>query len=167
VSFKEFALPLLRRYELKAMLFVPLAYLGRTDEWNSGRIPIMTADELNSLDSSFVELGYHSYAHKKYHEMSSEEIKEDMRKCRDVIAENEFNFYPALAYPYGKYPRNEPAKAEFMNFLKETGFTSGLRIGNRLNSFPFKKPFEIQRLDIKGEYSLKKFIRKVKYGKLF
>ncbi|MBT8275498.1 MAG: polysaccharide deacetylase family protein [Bacteroidia bacterium] len=167
VSFRELALPLLQKYQLKATLFVPLAFLGGTDEWYSGQNPIMTSSELNTLDPSLVELGHHSFFHKKFHQMSSEEIKEDINKCREVIAKQNLNVSPALAYPYGKYPREKPAKEQFITLLKEEGFKFGLRIGNRLNAFPFKNSFEIQRLDIKGEYGLSKFKRKIKFGKVF
>jgi len=166
ISFKELALPLLKKYNLKATLFVPLEFPGKTDEWYSGQNPIMTSTELKSLDPSLVELGYHSFAHKKYHQMSPAEIKEDLDKCREIIKAENFNFYPALAYPYGKYPRDKSAKGQFIKYLEGEGFIFGLRIGNRLNSFPFKNPFEIQRLDIKGEYDLSKFKRKIKFGKL-
>ncbi|RLD27155.1 MAG: polysaccharide deacetylase family protein, partial [Bacteroidetes bacterium] len=76
-------------------------------------------------------------------------------------------FVPYLAYPYGKFPRKDPERSQFFQQLQKNNFQYGLRIGNRPNTFPFKDPFEIQRIDIKGEYSLSKFKRKIKYGKLF
>jgi hypothetical protein len=41
-----------------------------------------------------------------------------------------------------------------------------LRIGNQINKFPFKNPYEIMRIDIKGEDSLLKFKLKLRFGKL-
>ena len=40
------------------------------------------------------------------------------------------------------------------------------RIGNRVNKFPFKNKYEIQRIDIKGQDSLLKFKLKLRFGKL-
>jgi hypothetical protein len=40
------------------------------------------------------------------------------------------------------------------------------RIGNRVNRFPFKNKFEIQRIDIKGQDSLTTFKWKLRLGKL-
>lgn len=167
VSQMELAVPLLQKYKLKATFFVPLQYLGKTDEWNTASNPIMTVPQLRSLDPKTIELGYHSFYHKKYHELSENEIRNDSRKCFETIAEHQLKFSPVLAYPYGKYPRATKEKQAFFKLLQKDNFKYGLRIGNRLNKFPFKEPFEIQRLDIKGEYSLAKFQRKVKYGKLF
>lgn len=165
-SFMELALPLLQKYELKATVFVPLGFLGKTDEWNSSELPIMTADDLTALDPSVVELSYHSFGHPKYNEISLDEVASDMDRCFEMVSNSGLNFSNSLAYPYGKYPRDKVAKEEFVNMLKNRGINFGLRIGNRVNTFPFSKPYEIQRLDIKGEYSLTKFSRKVKYGKL-
>ena len=50
--------------------------------------------------------------------------------------------------------------------LKKHNLDYGFRIGNRLNIFPFKDDYEIQRLDIKGEDSIFKFKLKIKFGKL-
>jgi peptidoglycan/xylan/chitin deacetylase (PgdA/CDA1 family) len=167
VSQLELAVPLLKKYGLKATFFVPLGYLGRTDAWNTSNIAIMTAKQLNALDPEVVELGYHSYYHRKYNELTLKTIAEDSMKCFQTVFENKLNFSGALAYPYGNYPRDAEAKQAFFKLLKEQGYSYGLRIGNRLNTFPFKQRFEIQRLDIKGDYSLAKFQRKLRFGKLF
>jgi peptidoglycan/xylan/chitin deacetylase (PgdA/CDA1 family) len=163
----NYVVPLLRKYKLKATFFVPLFYLGKTDEWNTSSLEIMNASQLKTLDPTIVELGFHSYYHKKYNELSDSEIMNDTALCLKAIQENALRFTKALAYPYGKYPRSKPEKEKFIKFLNEEKFFFGMRIGNRINHFPFKNPFEIQRLDIKGEYSLQKFKRKIRFGRIF
>ncbi len=169
VSQLELAFPLLEKYNLKATFFIPLAFLGIRDEWNSEETqqPIMTLEQIKSLNSDLIELAFHSFYHRKYSELSEAEIAEDSKKCFEFSAENNLNFYPAVAYPYGKYPRESEAKISFFDQLKNEKFKYGLRIGNRLNSFPFKNPFEIRRIDIKGEFSLSKFKKRISWGKLF
>jgi len=167
VSQMELAIPLLEKYNLKATFFVPLNYLGRTDEWNTSSLQIMTAKELNSLDPSRVELAFHSFYHNKYNELSENSIDEDFKLCFDSVSENNMNFSLTLAYPYGKYPREIAEKRRFIAQLERHHLIYGIRIGNRLNKFPFKNPFEIQRIDIKGEFSLSKFKRKMKFGRIF
>ena len=163
----EYAYPLLQKYNLKAIFFIPLKYIGSEDAWNSPTSPIMDADALRSLDPNIVELAYHSYEHKKYTELSSKQIETDIQKAFEVVSENALPFNPYLAYPYGKFPRKDPERSHFFQQLQKNHFQYGLRIGNRLNTFPFKRPFEIQRIDVKGEYSLSKFKRKIRNGKLF
>ncbi|MAM29282.1 MAG: polysaccharide deacetylase [Flavobacteriaceae bacterium] len=163
----DYAVPLLKQYHLKATFFIPLGYLGKTDQWNTGELSIMTVAQLRALPSETIELAYHSFQHQKYNELSLEEISEDTKKCFDLTTEKKLKFTNALAYPYGKFPRKDPEKSQFFNLLENHGFKFGLRIGNRIEKFPFQNPFEVNRIDVKGEWSLLKFKRKLKIAKLF
>lgn len=161
----HFAIPLLEKYNLKATFFIPFAYVGKTDEWNKGSEKIMNFEQLRNL-SDVVELGLHSYAHKKYATLSEAEINTDFEKCFKSINENNLKVYKAVAYPYGNYPKTEPKKSKFKATLIQNDIKMGLRIGNKVNKFPFKNPFEIMRIDVKGEDSLLKFKLKLRFGKL-
>lgn len=167
VSQKELALPLLKKYKLKATFFVPLAFLGKTDNWNTSSVEIMTLDQLKSLDPKIVELGFHSYNHKKYTDLSNTETEADIRRCLEFVSENELNFSPVLAYPYGKFSKDKTGNEMFNQILSNNGIHYGLRIGNRINNFPFKKLYEIERIDVKGEFSMLKFRQKIRFGKFF
>jgi len=120
---------------------------------------------LKTLDGK-VELGLHSFAHKRYATLTKEEINDDFSKCFEIIEQNELKVYNALAYPYGNYPKKEPNKSKFIEVLKQNNVKAGLRIGNKINKFPFKNPYEIMRIDVKGEDSLLKFKLKLRFGKL-
>ncbi|MEH6764562.1 MAG: polysaccharide deacetylase family protein [Aequorivita antarctica] len=167
VSQMELAIHLLKKYKLKATFFVPLDFLGQTDSWNTSSLEIMTAEQLKSLDPKIVELGFHSFYHKKYTELSNAEIEADTRRCLEFVSENNLNFSPILAYPYGKFPKEKTPNEIFKKILSANGIQYGLRIGNRINNFPFKKLYEIERIDVKGEFSLLKFRQKIRFGKLF
>lgn len=160
-----YAVPLLEKYNLKATFFVPFAYVGKTDEWNHGHEKIMSFEQLRSLPD-IVELGLHSYAHKKYDTLSEAEINDDFENCFKSIEKNNLKVYSAVAYPYGNFPRNEHSKSKFKSVLNQNDIKMGLRIGNKINKFPFKNPYEIMRIDVKGEDSLLKFKLKLRFGKL-
>ena len=166
-SHRELALPLLQKYNLKATFFAPLDFLGKKDDWNTSVLPILSLDQLKTLDAETVELGFHSYNHSLYTDLSNEEVDADVRSCMEFVSKNELNFSPVLAYPYGKFPREKNRNKVFNEILLKTGIHYGLRIGNRVNNFPFKKPYAIERIDIKGEWSLLKFRQKIRFGKLF
>ena len=160
-----YAVPLLEKYNLKATFFIPFQYIGNLDLWNSGKEKIMSLEQLKTLDSR-VELGLHSFSHKKYTSLTKEEINDDFSKCFEIINQNNLKVYNALAYPYGNYPKKEPNKSNFIAVLQQNNVKAGLRIGNRINKFPFKYPYEITRIDIKGEDSMLKFKLKLRFGKL-
>lgn len=161
-----YALPLLNKYKIKATFFIPFSFIGKTDSWNVGVQKIMTIDQLKSLDSEIVELGHHSFSHRKYASLSVQEIQEDFDKSFQLISENDLKVYPILAYPYGNYPKKGSRKIEFFQLLERNNIKMAFRIGNRLNRFPFKNKYEIQRIDIKGEDGLFSFKWKLRLGKL-
>ena len=162
----NFALPLLEKYNLKATFFIPFKYIGKTDLWNNGTEKIMTFEQLKSLNSKYIELGHHSFEHKAYESLSETEINNDFDNCYEIIKESGLKVAPALAYPYGNFPKKGIANKEFKKVLEKNNIKFGLRIGNRVNSFPFSDPFAIKRIDIKGEDSLFVFKLKLKIGKL-
>jgi peptidoglycan/xylan/chitin deacetylase (PgdA/CDA1 family) len=163
----ELAYPLLKKYDLKACFYVPFKYVNGTDSWNTDDEKIMSIEQLKSLDSEVVELGLHSFSHKKYDEMTLEDIQADFDLCKEFIIDNHLEVHNTLAYPYGKFPRKGAPQEQFFDLLNKNQIAYGLRIGNRVNKFPFRNNYEIQRLDIKGEDSLATFKRKLKIGKLF
>lgn len=158
------ALPLLQKYNLKATFYIPFFYIGKTDLWNNGVEKIMTLRQIKDTDLDTIEFGFHSYMHGDYNALSDDEIKADFDACKKIIEENDLKVHPSVAYPYGSYPRKNPRNAHFKSQLEKNGIKYGLRIGNRPNTFPFKKNHEIQRIDIKGEESLSKFIYKINYN---
>ncbi len=163
----EYALPLLKKYGLKATFFIPLKYVGGKDDWNPNPEPIMDAEALKSLPSDIIELAYHSYAHEKYNELSIEQTEEDTQKAFQTASDLQLKMHPSVAYPYGKFPREAENKKVFFQHLEDNNFEFGFRIGNRVNSFPFKNNYEINRIDVKGEWNLSKFARRLRYGKWF
>lgn len=162
----QLAYPLLKKYNLKASFFIPFKYVNGLDSWNTDSENIMSVEQLKSLDSKIVELGLHSFHHKKYNEISEEETVEDFKLCRDFIEKNDLDVKNILAYPYGKFPRKEPKQSRFCQILNDFNIDYALRIGNRINTFPFKNNYEIQRIDIKGEDTLTRFKLKLRFGKL-
>ncbi|RKR08354.1 polysaccharide deacetylase [Flavobacterium sp. 90] len=165
-----YALPLLEKFKLKASFFIPFQYIGKTDLWNESTgepaQKIMTIEQLKQLPSEIIELGYHSYQHNRYQTLSPLEIQNDFLKCEEEIKSHNLNVYPALAYPYGNYPKESTEKANFKTLISENKMKFGLKIGNRPNTFPFKDNYEVKRIDIKGLDSLMVFKLKIKFGKL-
>lgn len=160
------AIEILKKHQLKATLFIPFKYIGKSDLWNNGTEPIMAIETIKLLDNSVVELGLHSYEHNKYSDLSKEQIIEDFEKCFSIIKKENLQVINVLAYPYGNFPKEKSKFKEFTEVLNQFEIKYALRIGNRLNTNPFKNNFLLKRIDIKGEDSLLKFKLKLIFGKL-
>lgn len=162
----EFAYPLLQKYNLKASFFIPFAYVNGFDSWNTNSEAIMSLAQLQSLDPNVIELGLHSFNHNRYDQLNVQEIEDDFHQCNSFIQDNNLKVNHILAYPYGKYPKSKDSQSEFFKILESNQISYGLRIGNRVNTFPFKNNFKVERIDIKGEDTLSKFKLKLRFGKL-
>ncbi|UWY26535.1 polysaccharide deacetylase family protein [Flavobacterium sp. TR2] len=161
-----YAVPLLEKYKLKASFFVPFSFVGNFDYWIEGKEKIMSIEQLKGLNNNLIELGYHSFEHKRYSSLSKEELEADFIKSNSFIREHQLDIKPVLAYPFGNYAKKDAEFQVFEKIMRENGINYGLRIGNRVNKFPFKNNYLVKRIDIKGEDSLFRFRLKLKVGKL-
>lgn len=161
--------PLLKKYNFKAVCFIVLGRIGQRVDWNgkyiNDNMHLMSKEQLLTI-GSHIELGYHTFKHDNYAELSLDEIEKDLQLCQDVITKEELKIFPALAYTFGGYYRkNEPQQKQFFELLKKYGIKYGLRIGNRINVFPIKNMYEVQRIDIRGKDSFETFKTKVTLGR--
>lgn len=160
------ALPLLRRLGMKAVFFVPTAFVGRCNGWDGGGEPLMGFGLLRTLArTEGFEVGLHSHGHQDYGKLGTETLATDIRTAIAVFRGESVPCVPVLAYPYGGYPKSKSAFLSMRRVLRESGVKMGLRIGNRPNPWPLREPLLIQRIDIKGGDSLAEFRRKTKLAR--
>ncbi|MCX6287814.1 MAG: polysaccharide deacetylase family protein [Bacteroidetes bacterium] len=166
-SMEDKLLPLLERYGFYATIFVPVAFIGKSNLWDDGGIPVMTAASLQKISHNpHVEIGLHSFLHRSYNDMDSDDMLEDLRNCRQTLEYYKIPYFNALAYPYGAYPRKDlKFKKEMFDMFNESGLEFAFRIGNHINPFPFRQRYEVRRIDIKGTDSFFIFKTKLKKGR--
>ena len=163
--------PLLKQYDFKAVCFMVLGRIGQRIDWGgkfinqNDNMQLMNKEQLLEI-SSHIELGYHTFKHDNYAFLSLEEIEKDLQLCQEIIAKEDLKVFPALAYTYGGYYRKKgPKQEQFFELLKKYGIKYGLRIGNRINIFPIKDVYKVQRIDIRGRDSFDTFKKKVILGR--
>jgi peptidoglycan/xylan/chitin deacetylase (PgdA/CDA1 family) len=149
----------LKKFEFKATLFVPVAHTGQLNSWDSGKEKIMSWDTLNSLDPQWFELGAHSFEHRNFKKLSTQEWETQISQ---TVSEWRGKEQPIVfSYPYGGYPQDKEQQNMIAHILQQNKFRYAVRIGNRHNAYPFLTPFALQRLDVSGTFSLFQFILKL------
>jgi peptidoglycan/xylan/chitin deacetylase (PgdA/CDA1 family) len=166
-NFLERAVPLLNSYKFKASVFIPVGYMGKTNIWDHGTDRILSAAEIKELSNNGgIEFGIHSFLHRSYAELDPAGMENDLDLCIQTLGYHNIPFVRVLAYPYGGYPRKD---LQLMTSMKEIFRTSrlqfALRIGNRINPWPLKDPYELKRIDIRGTDNFYTFKTKLRKGR--
>lgn len=166
-DFAELALPLLKKFNFTATVFIPVGYMGKTNVWDQGSDAIMSAEQIKNIAlNENIEFGLHSFLHRNYAGLNPEDMQEDLDNCSGTLNYYKIPFVNVLAYPYGGYPKKDKLLNQQMKqlFLKQ-GLSFALRIGNRINSWPLKDPYELRRIDIKGTDNYLTFKIKLRKGR--
>lgn len=162
----DYAYPILKRHGVCATIFVPSGYVGQASLWDLKPDPLMSVEQLQNIDTQVFDLGLHTHLHRNFADLTLEEIEAEISNNIQFFRDNQLDFVPALAYPYGGRPKNRLLKNQMKQVLAKMGITIAFRIGNRLNDWPLTNRYEIQRIDIRGTDSMEDFRRKVRWGKL-
>jgi peptidoglycan/xylan/chitin deacetylase (PgdA/CDA1 family) len=161
----ELAYPLLRKHQMKATIFLPVAFIGKSNEWDGGAEPLMSYDQIRELAAKGMEFGLHSYRHENFQSFSAARAEADVSECVRVLEENHCPYTPVFAYPYGRRPRDESADRALRDSFRRHGIDFAARIGSRINSLPPKDVYEMKRTIIRGNDSFREFKIKLRKGR--
>ena len=153
---------LLEKYNLKATIFIATKFIQ--EGYKSYQM--MSFEDIRNLDRKKIEIALHSHSHDNFKNSGLDFIENDLKENMIILDKERIIYSKILAYPYGGYPKNDQKKADLFLLLKNLGIEFAVRIGNKINYFPTKEPYELCRIDIKGNESLLKFKLKLIFGRL-
>lgn len=155
--------PLLKKYSLKATVFLVAEFIGKQNESGAQFLDVQQIHEMHKFG---VEFALHSFDHRSYKKISVEEAGIDLQLCIEGLQQQGISFELALAYPFGAYPKKNIFKRiRFFKQLRNRDLKFGFRIGNRINQLPLRNPFLIQRIDVRGDESFDTFKRNLLHGR--
>jgi peptidoglycan/xylan/chitin deacetylase (PgdA/CDA1 family) len=103
-DFVDQALPVLKRLAARATVYVATGYIGGTARWlplaAERDRPMMTWEDLNTLDAEGIEVGSHGHMHLELDTRSSDIARRDIVLSRDELVRHGFR-PTSFAYPYG------------------------------------------------------------------
>jgi peptidoglycan/xylan/chitin deacetylase (PgdA/CDA1 family) len=164
-DFEPFALESMRERGFKATVFLPVGHVGGENVWDGGGEPLMDWDDLRRLGGSDVEWGLHSWNHDNYRELDVDAIRRDLQRCRTKLREESITFADVLAYPYGGFPRTEPARSDMKTMFRAEGLRLALRIGSRVERTTPKDPYEMRRVPMEGNDLGLRLWAKLRFGR--
>ena len=140
----ENALPILQEFGFTAAVF-PVLDLGRRFTWWNDapalRAPLLTPQDIRSMEAAGIEFGSHSVSHASLTHMSDSELADDLTRSREVLGSIVERPLPVLAYPFGEVDQR------VKRAVQRTGYSAALAV----NSGPLgihADLFEIRRLPV-------------------
>ena len=146
-DFLSAAIPALQRYEFSATMFLVAERIGQTALWDASYgdcAPLLSWEEIKSLQEIGIEFGGHSCIHRKMTEMGSTELAEDTRRTRAILEEGLGVPVPTLAYPYGE--QNEFVR----RVVGEVGTTAAVTCEPGISKLG-DDPLRLPRIEIAGD----------------
>lgn len=97
------ALPLLRRYDCTATLFVLPGRLGVENVWDplGPRKSLLTAEGIREVAESGQEIGSHGLLHQDLTAATDDVLQQELRGSRDLLRELTGTLPEGFCYPYG------------------------------------------------------------------
>lgn len=161
----ELLQPLLRELGVRAALFAVPGWAGAAVPPGAPARRFLDAAGLKAVAAT-LDVGLHGHDHRDLAPLPPAEVEAELRRCTGWLAREGVPFLPALAYPYGSYPRKDPARRDaFLAAVRRAGVQVAFRIGNRVNPLPLRAPLEIQRSEVRGDEASWVFAWKVWKGR--
>jgi peptidoglycan/xylan/chitin deacetylase (PgdA/CDA1 family) len=109
-DFYDVVLPMLDRLRMRAALFVPTGYLGRTARWlapeGEDLRPILDAAQIRDIATSgLVDIGAHSHSHPPLDLVDAARRRAEIRVPRLILEDLVQAPVSAFAYPFGYFNR--------------------------------------------------------------
>ena len=103
------ALPVLRKYNLPATIFVPAGNLGEKPRWEvSSNHPerqqmVMTEDQIISLEKLGFDIGSHTMTHPRLTHLSDDDLQAELEESKNQLEALLNHEIAAISYPHGDY----------------------------------------------------------------
>ena len=125
----HYALPILQRYGLSAVIYVVTRMIGAVSEWDSGKgltaRPLMGASQILEWRERGFEFGSHTRTHPDLTALTSEALEDEIAGSRDDLVKLLGETVPSFAYPYGRF--NEAvSRVVAVNYSLAVGSQPGL-----------------------------------------
>ncbi|MFF6782209.1 polysaccharide deacetylase family protein [Streptomyces sp. NPDC012510] len=148
------ALPVLVKHGFPASLFVTTAWIKGPYDDGGALDAMLDWDQVRELGGQGVEIGGHSHTHPQLDMLDDDRLRFELRRCREIVAD-ELGTRPAsFAYPYGYSSRRVRVA------VRETGFGQALAVGNAL-ARRAQGPYALRRVTVRRSTGIAEFERLV------
>lgn len=145
-SLFDFAIPELIRRDMKAVFYMPTAFIGDLNVWDiedhgTTAVKLMDASQILELSRLGMEIGSHGERHIKLNRVPQHKAFEDINHSKITLEKILNKPVYSFAYPYGKIPRYHK------KMLHQAGYQVGISIYTSFQSQLTLRRFGISQSD--------------------
>jgi peptidoglycan/xylan/chitin deacetylase (PgdA/CDA1 family) len=148
------ALPVLARHGFPATLFVSTGWLRGPYDTGGALDTMLGWDQVRELAAAGVEIGGHSHTHPQLDQVPAGDLRHELVRCREIVADQVGTAPLSFAYPYGYSDRRVRAA------VRETGYAQALAVGNGL-ARRAQGPYALRRVTVRRRTGAEEFARLV------
>jgi peptidoglycan/xylan/chitin deacetylase (PgdA/CDA1 family) len=152
----ENALPVLKEFGFRAVLFVVTNALGRDNFWHDPasetRIPMLSWEQVKALHEAGWEVGSHTLNHPRLSRLSPSDVRKELVESRDEIERRLGRRPVTFANPYGDAADLPAVQAA----IKEAGYRWAVSV-HQGKADTAGNPYCLKRIFVRGDDSLLDF----------
>ncbi|MDD2387861.1 MAG: polysaccharide deacetylase family protein [Bacteroidales bacterium] len=158
VSIKSKVLPIIKKYNIPIIVFVPVGLVGKHNTWDTvnghKQINILNWNEIRELNNeNLITFGTHGLNHISLGNADLETVKNEFEKSKEILEAEIGKAVECFSYPFGQL-KDIPKKSHIL--LKEYGYKAGFStIWNRTNKI--KNQYLLNRIEIKSTNNIESF----------
>lgn len=157
----RYGLPVLRDFGFRATLFVPTAWVGKRNMWDSRLVGRRTRhagwEDLSTAAAAGWEIASHGHTHRDLASLGAEELEKELLLSKNLIRERIGAETDSISWPFGRV--NDKAAGA----ARRTGYRRGcisFAAANRGD------PFRVGRIGVRRFDRRREFIAKLEEGPL-
>jgi peptidoglycan/xylan/chitin deacetylase (PgdA/CDA1 family) len=128
-------LPLLGERRITITVFVPTAFIGKTNSWDNfllkNKRRHLSEEQIKILAAAGVEFGSHSHRHRDLSRLKDDAIAEELRKSKNILEALTGKEVKYIAYPFGCGDSRVSAIARRLGY--QAGIWSSPRVADVFN----------------------------------
>ena len=160
LSFYEHALEILLNNAMTAVVFVPVNFIGKYNDWDvqffNKKYRHLSAEQLKEIAEKNIEIGSHTLNHKYLNDLSEADLDRELGGSKELLKEIIKTSVNTLSYPFGQFNnRVIKATAKYYDF--------GVQLLPSLFKKNINHKLTLERVNVYRTDSRKAFSRKLNY----
>ncbi|MGB5138667.1 MAG: polysaccharide deacetylase family protein, partial [Candidatus Zixiibacteriota bacterium] len=115
--------PLLRRFRIPILVFIPTAYIGKANDWDNflsaGKRRHLTETQIRQLSTLGVQFGSHGHTHRDVTRMSDAELAEELTVSKRWLEDLTESAIVDIAFPFGRSNQGVIETARKLGYVRQ------------------------------------------------